>query len=114
MENNFKASKPKNDNWNIGRIFWGLLLVLIGGMLVADNFGWLNVNWGDLWRLWPLVIIAIGVSILSVKGIVWKIFTIVLAAVTLGAIAFVALGNYSGPNVNHDIKIDKNGVHIQF
>ncbi|MEI6053992.1 MAG: DUF5668 domain-containing protein [Candidatus Saccharibacteria bacterium] len=114
MENN-KANSTfsKNGNWGIGRIFWGLLLVLVGVMLIAENFGYINVNWVDLLRLWPLLVIAAGLSILSVKSVVWKIFTIILAVVTLSAIAFVALSAYpSSRPINREIQIDQNGVHM--
>jgi len=114
MENNkFNSTVSKSGNWGIGRIFWGLLLVMVGGMLIAENFGYINVNWVDLWRLWPLLVIAAGLSILSVKSIVWKIFTVVLAVVTLSAIAFVALSTYSNTRpLNREIQIDQNGVHM--
>jgi hypothetical protein len=39
----------------------GALLILIGLVLLADNLGWLNFNWS---QLWPVILIAIGVLIL--------------------------------------------------
>jgi hypothetical protein len=82
-------------HWNIGRLFWGLLLVLIGGLILANNFGLVAVHWAGLWRLWPLVIIAAGLSTLSLTSWIWRILAIVLAIATLVAVAFVATGNYS-------------------
>jgi len=98
----------------IGRIFWGLLLVLVGGMLIADNFGLVNVNWSDLWRLWPLCVIAAGLSVLSVRGTIWKIFMILFALATLGAIGYVAMSGmpWGGSAIEKQINIDRDGVHI--
>ena len=118
MENTKNAVNcPRCDrdkNWGIGRIFWGLLLVLIGGLLIADNFGWVSVNWLDLWRLWPLFIIAAGLSVLSVRGIVWKIFTIIFALSILGAIGYVAISGtpWASSSIEKQVNIDRDGIHI--
>lgn len=110
----FKSKHDKRDNnWHVSKIFWGLLFVLIGGLVLASNFGWAEVKWFNLWRLWPLIIVAIGLSILAVHNLVWRIFTVVFAVSTLVFITWVALGNYSRlPSFEKDIQIDKNGVHI--
>lgn len=44
------------------RTFFGVLLLVAGGLLLADSLGLLAVDVGSLW--WPLVIVAIGVWIL--------------------------------------------------
>ena len=43
-------------------MFWGLLLVLIGILMLADQFGWIYGDFGDYF--WPAVLIAIGVSMI--------------------------------------------------
>jgi predicted membrane protein len=46
-----------------GRIFWGILLILVGGLFLLDRMDWLD--FGDLiGRFWPVVFILLGVSIL--------------------------------------------------
>jgi hypothetical protein len=76
-------------HWRIGRIFWGLLLVLIGGLILAGNYGLVNVNWFNLWRLWPLFIIAIGLSVLTAKGWVGRLLSVVFVVLALGAVTYV-------------------------
>src|SRR6185436_19271840 len=45
-------------------LFWGVLLVAIGGVLVAADLGAIDTSiLADVIRLWPLAIIAIGVSV---------------------------------------------------
>lgn len=117
MENNFKAPEKsqvkKVGNWNIGRIFWGLLLVLIGILLIINNFGLAIVNWSGMLSLWPLFIIAAGLSVLSVNNLFWKIITIILAIASLFVITFVAIGDYHFVNLqDKQINIDKDGFHI--
>lgn len=42
----------------------GLILVIVGSLLLANNFGWLH--WGWLHQWWPALLIALGVwSIIS-------------------------------------------------
>lgn len=46
-----------------GRIFWGLLLVVVGGLLLLDRMH--TLDFGDLVsRYWPVIFILIGLSIL--------------------------------------------------
>jgi len=42
-KNNHKTKKDKI-NWSVGSLFWGLLFVLIGGLVLADNLGWARVQ----------------------------------------------------------------------
>lgn len=46
-----------------GRIFWGLLLIVLGVLFLFDQMG--RLDFGDLvGRYWPVVFILIGISIL--------------------------------------------------
>lgn len=93
-----RQSQPEVSGWNVGRIFWGLLLVLVGGLLLADNFGLVAISWNGLWKLWPLLIVMAGLSILSVRNWVWRILSVLLVVVTLVAIAYVAVGGAADAN----------------
>jgi hypothetical protein len=43
-------------------MFFGVLLLILGGLMLLDQLGLLR---GDMWDyFWPLVVIAIGVSII--------------------------------------------------
>ena len=45
-------------------IFWGTLFIVIGLLVFINNFAPIYVDWDTIWKLWPLVIILIGISIL--------------------------------------------------
>lgn len=96
-------------DWGVGRIFWGLLLVIVGGLIFFDNLELVEVNWNDLWRLWPLIIIATGISILSLRNVIWRIVSILLIALTLGAIVWVMVGDYPGTQIlrSSEISVQK-------
>ncbi len=52
-----------NERKNQGRIFWGLLLILLGVVFLLDRMG--RLDFGDLiGRYWPVIFILIGISIL--------------------------------------------------
>ena len=52
-----------NEHKNQGRIFWGLLLILLGVLFLLDQMG--RLDFGDLvGRYWPVLFILIGISIL--------------------------------------------------
>ncbi len=46
------------------RIFWGLLLIIFGGLFLLQNLGYLSFQLGNIWRLWPLFLIYWGFSAL--------------------------------------------------
>lgn len=76
----------------IGDLFWGLLLILIGGLVIASNLGYVELHWNSVWGLWPLIIIAVGASILAVKHVVWRIFSVILVIAALMLVAWVLVG----------------------
>jgi len=48
----------KND-----KLIPGLILVLIGLVILLDNFGYIDFRWGNLWHLWPMFLIIAGVNL---------------------------------------------------
>ncbi len=85
-------------HWKIGRIFWGLLFVLIGLLILASNSGLVSLNWFNLWRLWPLFIIMIGMSILTIQGWAGRLLAVVIVVLALGAVTYALIYN------PHDIR----------
>ena len=46
-------------------VVWGFILVLLGGLLLAQNMGWLPAN-VNVWALiWPLVLVGMGLRMLQ-------------------------------------------------
>lgn len=76
------------------KIFWGVLLVLIGVLFILKNTGVLVFSWHTFWNLWPVILILWGVSLIPIKD--W--IKVVLSLVTI-IIAFIAVQRY-GNNDN--------------
>lgn len=74
-----------------GYLFWGVFFVLLGAIPMADRLGWIDADQiADVGRLWPLVIIAIGLAIVLSRSRLAVLATVAAAAV-LGVIAGSAL-----------------------
>jgi hypothetical protein len=78
------------------KIFWGLLLVIIGVLFILKNTGVLFFSWHTMWHLWPVILILWGISLIPVKD--W--IKLVLSVATV-IITFIAVQTY-GPKDNHD------------
>ena len=63
-----------------GGVVWPLILIFIGGVFLLENTGYLPPNfWMNLWRLWPLVLVLVGIELLFASRIPW----VALAGVAL-------------------------------
>lgn len=64
-------------------IFWGLLFIGLGLLVLINNFTTIFMDWATIWKLWPLVIVLLGLSILVKhqygKGVIAGLAAIVLA-----------------------------------
>ena len=58
-------------------IYWGLLLIAIGVLLLLKTLNILSFSFNDLIKLWPLILIWIGISLIPMKD-VFKIILNVL------------------------------------
>ena len=67
-------------------LFWALILIAIGFLFMVSNFGWIDFHWVSIWRLWPLILIFWGISILPIKDIIK--FSLVIAFIALTFIFF--------------------------
>lgn len=84
------------------KIFWGLLLVLIGVLFILKNTGVLFFSWHNMWHLWPVILILWGISIIPVKDWIKLVLSLVTVVVT-----FFAVQQY-GPKDNHNWNFEWN------
>ena len=67
-------------------ILLGLLLVAVGFLLLGRSFGLFDFYWNNLFKLWPLLIVWIGIALLPMARI-WK--TVCHFILVAGAIALL-------------------------
>lgn len=64
-----------------GRILIGLVIIALGGAYLGRALGWIDIDPGALWQLWPVLIIAGGIALLPRTG--WISWLIGLLAIVL-------------------------------
>jgi len=85
-------------------IFWGLLFVGLGLLVLINNFTTIFMDWATIWKLWPLTIILIGLAIL-IKHQYGKSIISGLAAIVL-ALAIFASFKTATHFISNDFRID--------
>ena len=84
-------------------IFWGLLFIVLGLLVLINNFTSIFMDWATIWKLWPLVVVLLGLSIL-IKHKYGKSVIAGLAAIIL-AFAIFASFKTAANLVNHDFNV---------
>jgi hypothetical protein len=67
-------------------IFWGVVLMVIGGLIALRNFDIFYFSWRSLFSLWPFLLIFWGIAILPLKHSVklsLSLVTVVIAIIML-------------------------------
>ncbi|MEX0710160.1 MAG: DUF5668 domain-containing protein [Chloroflexota bacterium] len=81
-------------NFNRGLLFWGLALITAGAVALAAQQGYLDRDaLSSAWRLWPLILIAVGVSIVLSRT-PFAVLGTITAALVVGSAggALIAVG----------------------
>ncbi len=89
-------------SFNVGRLFLGLTLIIIGFLYLAKNTGWLPVGFNfNFIELWPILIVFLGLSMLSRHSQVSTTIGLIVTLLVLLLIAVMVLGGrYSSPTDN--------------
>lgn len=82
----------------VSRLFAGVLIVLLGIALFLSNFDLLRLDWHFIFKLWPVLLVLAGISVL-VSNSKWRtaLYAITLALVIawIASAASVGWGNIS-------------------
>jgi hypothetical protein len=73
-----------------------LLLILAGVLFLLNNLGILDWSiWDSLWRLWPLVLVIIGIDLLVGRRSPLLSFLLVVVVLGLGAVLLYSMGGFA-------------------
>ncbi|MEW6610203.1 MAG: DUF5668 domain-containing protein [Patescibacteria group bacterium] len=82
-----------NHHTNDHKVFFGIIFIGLGILLLFQNFGWFHLNWRMVGRLWPLMLIMVGLSILRIdRTLQWVLFALLI----LASLTFLMFPRYSG------------------
>lgn len=93
-----KSSQDTSCDWLSSNLLWGGLLLLLGVLLLLGNLGLVAIDWSSIWKLWPVVVIIFGLSILSLKGRVAAVVYGIAAVVIIGLTWATLTGSLSDRN----------------
>lgn len=82
------------------KIFWGVVLVLIGILFILKNTGVIFFNWHTILNLWPLLLILWGIALIPVRD--WIKVTISIVTIV---VAFFLVQQY-GDNTRWNWRFD--------
>jgi LiaF transmembrane domain len=95
-------------------VFWGFLFVSLGVLILINNFSGLYWDWVGLWKLWPLVFILWGLSIM-VKNNAVKILTAGIAGIALAVSLFASFKTVVHLTTgNFNIVFDDDGQNYKY
>lgn len=104
------------NNWNVSNLFWGGMLMLVGLLFLLSNLGVISIAWGEMWRLWPIVVIVAGLSILKLRGS-WAVLVYGLAAVVIVGLVWLtmtgSLRTSQSDVVSAEFAIDRSGSKVE-
>lgn len=94
-----------------GTLIWGVLFLLIGGLFLLNNLHVICIEWATIWRLWPLILIAWGLSlIVSKEGLRWYVVLFLILLLVFMILASLLTGWYDH---DYDFVLDE-ATHQSF
>jgi hypothetical protein len=88
-------------------IFWGTLFIVLGLLVLLNNFFAINIYWGNLWQFWPVLLVLIGISML-VKNKFGKSALAGAAAILIALLLFTSV-KLTTDFIKGDFKLALNG-----
>ncbi len=67
-------------------LFWAVILIMIGLLFILRNLNVIHFTWFSFWRLWPLILLFWGISILPIRD---AIKYVLLGAVIVFTFLFI-------------------------
>ena len=79
----FVGSSNRKCRRHSSGVFWGLLFVAFGLLWLGRTFGIFHFYWCNVFKLWPLLIIWIGVSMLPMARIWKNVCSVIILSIAL-------------------------------
>lgn len=107
MEKKNKKQENKCSDLDLNRLFLGLIVILIGFLYFLKSLGIIVFSF-NLFKLWPIIIIFLGLSILSKKNTASNFISISTILLTLIAVFLMIFY----PNLKQNISIQETPISV--
>lgn len=67
-----------------------LLLILLGTALLLDNLGIWSLDWGDIWRLWPLLLVLAGLQVVFGRSTWGGLVSLLVVVAIIGGVLWLS------------------------
>ena len=96
---------------NSKSLFTGGILILLGILFLGKEWGWFNFNWHEISRLWPLLLIYLGlIALLGKSNSSATVITIVLLCIAIPTVLVRSCQERVGTAFNNNgVDIDMDG-----
>ena len=92
---------------NSKSLFTGGILILLGILFLGKEWGWFHINWHEISRLWPLLLIYLGlIALLGKSNGSATVITIILLCIAIPTVLVRSCQEKVGTAFND------NGIHI--
>lgn len=80
---------------------WGVFLVGLGILLLLNTTGQLPFEiWGEIWRLWPLILISVGIKVILGENLISELLVSALLVFLFATLFVNLLGSINHPAVS--------------
>jgi len=79
----FVGSSNKKCRRHSSGVFWGLLFVAFGFLWLGRSFGIIHFHWYNVFKLWPLLIIWVGITLLPIERLWKNVCSFIILAIAL-------------------------------
>ena len=76
-------------------VVWGLILVAVGILFILRNVGIVTFSWYSIWRLWPIILVLIGIAILPVKDGIKVLLSVITLLVAMAILILFPREHFS-------------------
>jgi len=87
------------------KVFWGVILLVIGLLFLLRNLGYIDFHWHAIWQLWPLLLLLWGISILPINSAIRVVLSLLTVIATLWIFSTMEPAE-RGLRWNHDYSWD--------
>ncbi|MDD4412865.1 MAG: DUF5668 domain-containing protein [Patescibacteria group bacterium] len=105
----YNINKPRKINF--GKVAMGVLLIILGFIYLSVNMGWLpEETKPDLWKLWPVLIIFWGLSMMAGRSLASIIAGTIITLTVIAAVMLLIFGQtnwqFSAQKTNEVLTIE--------